>query len=195
MIDFEIRNHMAVKDFVGNDTVADVLILLGSGWLIMPNEISVIMVNGITMHIDTRQHLLWSISRLYQIYPDSKVHGPTWGPPGSCRPQMGTMLALWTLLSGYTDNKCQHNLCTYFSCLASGVDDSRQFGQSIVNRAGPIEIGQLGMIKKYTCYTYEMMQYKYNFLSTSLIQSKLEYDFVIVDGIHHWADIGLDAID
>ena len=33
-------------------------------------------------------------------YPDSKVHGPTWGPPGSCRPQMGPMLAPWTLLSG-----------------------------------------------------------------------------------------------
>ena len=26
--------------------------------------------------------------------------GPTWGPPGSCRPQMGPMLASWTLLSG-----------------------------------------------------------------------------------------------
>ena len=25
--------------------------------------------------------------------------GPTWGPPGSCRPQMGPMLAPWTLLS------------------------------------------------------------------------------------------------
>ena len=28
--------------------------------------------------------------------------GPTWGPPGSCRPQMGPMLAPWTLLSGTT---------------------------------------------------------------------------------------------
>ena len=27
--------------------------------------------------------------------------GPTWGPPGSCRPQMGPLLAPWTLLSGY----------------------------------------------------------------------------------------------
>ena len=26
--------------------------------------------------------------------------GPTWGHPGSCRPQMGPMLATWTLLSG-----------------------------------------------------------------------------------------------
>ena len=28
--------------------------------------------------------------------------GPTWGPPGSCRPQIGPMLASWTLLSGET---------------------------------------------------------------------------------------------
>ena len=26
---------------------------------------------------------------------------PTWGPPGSCRPQMGLMLAPWTLLWGH----------------------------------------------------------------------------------------------
>ena len=32
--------------------------------------------------------------------PDSKVPGPTWGPPGSCGPQMGPMMAPWTLLSG-----------------------------------------------------------------------------------------------
>ena len=25
---------------------------------------------------------------------------PTWGPPGSCRPQMGPMLAPWTMLLG-----------------------------------------------------------------------------------------------
>ena len=31
--------------------------------------------------------------------------GPTWGPPGSCRPQMGPMLAPWTLLSGYVPQK------------------------------------------------------------------------------------------
>ena len=26
--------------------------------------------------------------------------GPIWGPPGSCRPQTGPMLAPWTLISG-----------------------------------------------------------------------------------------------
>ena len=30
--------------------------------------------------------------------------GPIWGPPGSCRPQMGPMLAPWTLLSGKPSN-------------------------------------------------------------------------------------------
>ena len=30
----------------------------------------------------------------------AKFMGPTWGPHGSCRPQMGPMLAPWTLLSG-----------------------------------------------------------------------------------------------
>ena len=31
----------------------------------------------------------------------AKLMAPTWGPPGSCRSQMGPMLAPWTLLSGY----------------------------------------------------------------------------------------------
>ena len=31
----------------------------------------------------------------------AKFMGPTWGPPGSCRPQMGPMFAPWTLLSGF----------------------------------------------------------------------------------------------
>ena len=30
----------------------------------------------------------------------AKFMGPTWGPPGSCRPHVGPMLAPWTLLSG-----------------------------------------------------------------------------------------------
>ena len=35
------------------------------------------------------------------MYPQiARFMGPTWGPPGSCRPQMGLMLAPWTLLSG-----------------------------------------------------------------------------------------------
>ena len=32
--------------------------------------------------------------------------GPTWGPPVSCRPQMGPMLAPWTLLSRTCFSSC-----------------------------------------------------------------------------------------
>ena len=35
----------------------------------------------------------------------AKFMGPTWGPSGSSRPQMGPMLAPWTLLSGYRFDK------------------------------------------------------------------------------------------
>ena len=31
----------------------------------------------------------------------AKFMGPTWGPSGSCRPQIGPMLTPWTLLSGF----------------------------------------------------------------------------------------------
>ena len=41
--------------------------------------------------------------------------GPTWGPSGSCRPEMGPMLAPWTLLSG--------SLCTFdLICINFGAD-------------------------------------------------------------------------
>ena len=38
----------------------------------------------------------------------TKFMEPTWGPPGSCRPQMGPMSASWTLLSGYSIIKRIH---------------------------------------------------------------------------------------
>ena len=31
----------------------------------------------------------------------ARIMGTTWGPPGSCRPQVGPVLAPWTLLSGF----------------------------------------------------------------------------------------------
>ena len=37
----------------------------------------------------------------------ARFMGPAWGPPGSRRPQMGSMLAPWTLLSG--------NICTLYN--------------------------------------------------------------------------------
>ena len=45
--------------------------------------------NGSTIHV------------IKDTTPITRFMGPTWGPPGSCRPQMGPMLAPWSLLSGY----------------------------------------------------------------------------------------------
>ena len=45
--------------------------------------------------LNTGNPLLKSRRELTQI---TKFMGPTWGPPGFCRPQMGHMLAPWTLL-------------------------------------------------------------------------------------------------
>ena len=45
--------------------------------------------------------LLRFCSKVLMMVPQiAKFMGPTWGPPGSCRPQMGPMLAPRTLLSG-----------------------------------------------------------------------------------------------
>ena len=64
---------------------------------------------------ETLSHLLWRHRETILGFPHSNVTnsgeinvttqiansmGPTWGPPGSCRPQMGSMLVPWTLLSG-----------------------------------------------------------------------------------------------
>ena len=46
----------------------------------------------------------------------AKFMGPTWVPPGSCRPQMGPMLASWTLLSG-EGNKAARTF-TWSACLS-----------------------------------------------------------------------------
>ena len=70
--------------------------------------------------------------------------GPTWGPPGSCRPQMGPMLAPWTLLSGIMRKslhvKTASWLC-YFFCpqvafgqdLCSVSDESSRFPRSLLS--------------------------------------------------------------
>ena len=65
------------------------------------------------------------VTGTYQI---TKFMRPTWGPPGSCRSQMGPMLAPWTLLSGlvsqgmgiFTGTQCkwshQWQWCNHEGC-------------------------------------------------------------------------------
>ena len=60
------------------------------------------------------------VENILQFWPRTQIAkfvGPTWAPPGSCRPQMGPMLAPWTLLSGklvflrgYKGKKIPHQL-------------------------------------------------------------------------------------
>ena len=47
----------------------------------------------------------------------AKFIGPTWCPPGSCRPQVGPMLAPWTLLSGHQGELMVH-VCCGATCLS-----------------------------------------------------------------------------
>ena len=54
----------------------------------------------------------------YKTAQIAKLMGPTWGPPVSCRPQMGPMLAPRTLLSGsdwgiHGTQICTHKSNTY----------------------------------------------------------------------------------
>ena len=57
-----------------------------------------------------RMSLQWRWALLPQI---TKFMGPTWGPPGSCQPQMGPALAPRTLLSGTLNNLCM-NMTKYY---------------------------------------------------------------------------------
>ena len=61
----------------------------------------------------------------------AKSMGPTWGPSGSCRPQMGPMLAPWTLLSDILSQsqRCgtyhwliaRHQYCTGYTTILHWV--------------------------------------------------------------------------
>ena len=68
--------------------------------------------------------------------------GPTWGPPGSCRPQMGPVLAAWTLLSGLWSVPIHRNLRVIKmqnlpSLVASGVVIMTTSGATVACMAVP----------------------------------------------------------
>ena len=68
----------------------------------------VCIINQINVTLDGWQYSSINTSQghmaceyLQKITQIAKFMGQTWGPPGSCRSQVGPMLAPWTLLSGY----------------------------------------------------------------------------------------------
>ena len=60
---------------------------------------------------------LYSYIYMFVVRNTSKIMGSTWGPPGSCRPRVGPMLAPWILLSVYPF--CQGSLSPLI-CHATG---------------------------------------------------------------------------
>ena len=54
---------------------------------------------GVNLRYDSHASLT-SLMRHQMTTKIARFVGQTWGPSGSCRPQMGPMLAPWTLLSG-----------------------------------------------------------------------------------------------
>ena len=55
--------------------------------------------------------MTWMISMFsWYITQIAKPMWPTWGPPGSCRPQMSPMLAPWTLLPGNVFNESKFSV-------------------------------------------------------------------------------------
>ena len=80
----------------------------------------------------------WWTKKLLNITQITKFMGPTWGPPGSCRPQMSPMLTLWTLLSGLLNltmpilTKCEWYYFNWYSILSGHLTDMKYQVQSYV---------------------------------------------------------------
>ena len=67
------------------------------------------MIHAVLVHsgVNYVMSIAWILEKinLVTMAPQCTSHrakfmGPTWGPSGSCQPQMGPMLTPWTLLSG-----------------------------------------------------------------------------------------------
>ena len=67
--------------------------------LIHPDNVQTIYIFLVTCYTWFNPCIL----RIFSMYISqiAKSMGPSWGPPGSCRPQMVPMMAPWSLLSGY----------------------------------------------------------------------------------------------
>ena len=82
-----------VKIFLSDKTLAIQLIQLSmSTYKNIERKMSIPLIFSQSTNIH-RVHLTTQIARFMR---------PTWGPPGSFRPQVGPTLATWTLLSGDT---------------------------------------------------------------------------------------------
>ena len=82
----------------------------------------VAVYNTISKHLQRGHGTLTESDRRLIPSQIAKFMGPTWGPPGSCRPHVGPMLAPWTLLSGIPCwNRHKHRRNIYRSWLTDVV--------------------------------------------------------------------------
>ena len=85
-------------------------------------------LNGIQITEATLKRITSQIARFM---------GPTWGPPGSCRPQVGPMLTPWTLLSG---------ICVCSQHCVCGATSTIRFWST--RRHNDYQVGVLSTINK-----------------------------------------------
>ena len=81
----------------------------------------------------TRAQMVLGAPYVAQI---ARFMGPTWGPSGADRTQMGPMLAKWTLLSGYFERTTSHVNPVQTSANSAKMCSLTSFGR-IRTRKGP----------------------------------------------------------
>ena len=76
--------------------------------------------------------------------------GPTWDPPGSCRPQMGPMLAPWTLLSGTSFRLvcAQNNVTIQIWMVNKNIHPMHQSLSSVIILVSQIHTSFIATIRK-----------------------------------------------
>ena len=89
---------MFVKGALGCSPIGAGVLQVTCIWVV--DWIIICGVKHWTDKFDTTMYILENYGPFYNQSQKAKFMEPTWGPPGSCRPQVGPMLASWTLLSG-----------------------------------------------------------------------------------------------
>ena len=104
-----------IYNFKSFNILDDVMILRHSVSLTICEEIHKSQMFSPYKEPTIQMYSLLIYRLLFTHSPDSKFMGPTWGPPGAERTQVGPMLAPWTLLSGSFPS-CQWFLSMWCHC-------------------------------------------------------------------------------
>ena len=120
-------NILTLRIFIVSQSRAAIGQWGGLGWIFQcVRTVTIIILKYILGHLPEKDqkgwYTAWQTSLANDEYlsdlisfPDSKVHGPTWGPSGADRTQVGPMLAPWTLLSGLGFRTPRSKLSTNFN--------------------------------------------------------------------------------